>query len=369
VVIFSRTIGGSAHVMGIGLLALALGPMSFGMVQPTSYDAHDPATWSNWSLAAQLTVSCVDVHDVRDARRQAHAGIGGITLLGSRPDRHLESRLRVARRAAAHDLAPFVMSDEEGGSVQRLRSVIYPLPSARTMGRWTLPHVRRTAKRYAVRMRDLGVRMDLAPVSDLAVRGRYIDSLHRAFSADPDRVAATARAWRLGMHDAGVATVLKHWPGHGSARNSHDGPATVPPLATLQKRDMRPFDVELSRGAKVVMVGHLMSKGLTEPGVPASESRRALHYLRAKAGPDVVVITDALDMAAASTSLGITPARAAVRALRAGADWALVCGHQPLRAVGVIRDAIASGSLPRGQAVASARRIVALKSSYGLAPR
>jgi beta-N-acetylhexosaminidase len=368
-VLTSLTRSTSAHAVGIGLLALGLSPMSFWTVHPTAYDVHDPATWSNRSLAAQLTVSCIDEHDVRAARRQARAGIGGITLLGSRPDRHLAKRLGAARRAAPHHLAPFVMSDEEGGRVQRLRSAIYPLPAAKTMGKWPVPRVRRTAERYGTRMRHLGVRMDLAPVSDLAVRGAYINSAHRAFSSNPDKVAERARAWRLGMNDAGVATVLKHWPGHGSATNSHNGPARVPPLTTLERRDMRPFDAELSRGARVVMVGHLMSKGLTEPGLPASESPNAMRYLRAKAGPDVVVITDALNMAAASSSLGLTPARAAVRALRAGADWALVCGRHPIRAIATIRDAIASGRLPRAQAVASARRIVALKSSYGLAPR
>jgi hypothetical protein len=45
---------------GIGLLALALGPMSFTTVHATSYDMHDPATWSNRELAAQLTVSRPD---------------------------------------------------------------------------------------------------------------------------------------------------------------------------------------------------------------------------------------------------------------------------------------------------------------------
>jgi beta-N-acetylhexosaminidase len=383
-VLLSLTRSPLAAAAGIGLFLLALGPASGSrpsagpnMLGPTasptahtaSYDVHDPATWSNRALAAQLTISCVDVHDVRAARHQAQEGIGGITLLGSSPDHHLASRLGAARRAAPHDVAPFVMSDEEGGEVQRLRSAIYPLPSAKTMGGWHVAHVQKTAAAYATRMRALGVRMDLAPVSDLAVPGAFIASEHRAFSPDPDRVAALARAWRLGMAGSGVATVLKHWPGHGSAKDSHNGPARVPPLATLEKRDLRPFDTELSRGARVVMVGHLMSKGLTEPGLPASESPRALAYLRAKAGPDVVIMTDALNMAAASTSLQLTPAGAAVRALRAGADWALICGAHPIRAIATVSAAISSGRLPRAQAVASARRIVALKSSFGLAPR
>ena len=335
----------------------------------TSYAGADPATWPIRRLAAQLVFSCVDLGDLDAARRQAAAGIGGITLLGSHPPRHLRARLAAVRRSARTAVLPFVASDEEGGTVQRLRDVIYRLPSARTMGGWRPARVRRTAHDYALRMRRLGVRMDLAPVADLAVPGAYIDSLGRAFSGDPDAVTARVRAWRLGMRDAGVVTVLKHWPGHGSASNSHTGPARVAPLAELEKRDLLPFDRELADGAPVVMVGHLLSRGLTVDGVPASLSRRALHYLRRSAGPDTVLLTDSLAMAAASSSLGISPVRATVRALRAGADWAMACDAHPLRAAAAVRRALADGTIPRHQADASARRILALKARWGLAPR
>jgi beta-N-acetylhexosaminidase len=335
----------------------------------TSYAGADPATWTVRRLAAQLVFSCVDLGDLDAARRQASAGNGGITLLGSHPPRHLQARLAAVRRSARTAVLPFVASDEEGGTVQRLRDVIYRLPSARTMGGWRPARVRRTAHDYALRMRRLGVRMDLAPVADLAVPGAYIDSLGRAFSGDPDAVTARVRAWRLGMRDAGVVTVLKHWPGHGSASNSHTGPARVAPLAELEQRDLLPFDRELADGAPVVMVGHLLSRGLTVDGVPASLSGRALHYLRRSAGPDTVLLTDSLAMAAASSSLGISPVRATVRALRAGADWAMSCDAHPLRAAAAVRQALADGTIPRHQADASARRILALKARWGLAPR
>jgi beta-N-acetylhexosaminidase len=117
------------------------------------------------------------------------------------------------------------------------------------------------------------------------------------------------------------------------------------------------------------MVGHLLSRGLTTDGVPTSESPRALRYLRQSAGPDTVLLTDSLAMAAASSSLGISPVRATVRALRAGADWAMTCDARPLRAVAAVRRALDSGSLSREQADASARRILALKARWGLAPR
>jgi beta-N-acetylhexosaminidase len=335
----------------------------------SGYAGADPASWTIRRLAAQLVFSCVDLDDLGAARRQAAAGIGGITLLGSHPPRHLRARLAGVRRSARTAVLPFVASDEEGGTVQRLRDVIYRLPSARTMGGWGPARVRRTAHDYARRMRRLGVRMDLAPVADLAVPGAYIDSLGRAFSGDPDAVTARVRAWRLGMRDAGVVTVLKHWPGHGSASNSHTGPARVAPLAELEGRDLLPFDRELADGAPVVMVGHLLSRGLTVDGVPTSLSRRALHYLRRTAGPDTVLLTDSLAMAAASASLGLSPVRATVRALRAGADWAMACDAQPLRAAAAVRRALADGTILRDQADASARRILALKARWGLAPR
>lgn len=333
------------------------------------YAGVDPARWTTRRLAAQLVVSCVDMHDLSAARRQAAAGIGAITLLGAHAPGDLRAGLAGVRQAARTPVLPFVASDEEGGAVQRLRDVVYRLPSARTMGTWPASRVRRTAHDYALRMHRLGVGMDLAPVADLAVRGAYIDSLGRAFSADPLAVAARARAWRLGMRDAGVVTVVKHWPGHGSAGNTHTGPARVPDLATLERRDLVPFRRELADGAPVVMVGHLLSRGLTTGGVPTSLSPHALHYLRRSAGPDVVIVTDSLAMAAASSSLGISPARASVRALRAGADWAMACDADPLAAVAAVRRALDDGSLPRSQADASARRVLALKARWGLAPR
>lgn len=350
-------------------LGLATTPVPPATLRAVGYAGADPAGWSDRRLAAQLTVSCVDLARLDRARRHAAAGIGAITLLGSRPPTDLRGRLRTVRAAARTPVLPFVASDEEGGSVQRLRTAIYPLPSAERMGRWAPARVRRTAQAYAIRMRRLGLRMDLAPVADLAVRGSYLKRLGRAFSADPDRVTARVRAWRLGMRDGGVVTVLKHWPGHGHARDTHTGPARVPDLARLQAADLRPFDAELAAGAEVVMVGHLLSAGLTTGGVPASLSRPALRYLRRTAGPDTVIVTDSLSMAAASSALGISPAQAAVRALRAGADWAMPCDAAPLRAVRAIRSALEDGRLPRARAEASARRILALKARWGLAPR
>jgi beta-glucosidase-like glycosyl hydrolase len=47
----------------------------------------------------------------------------------------------------------------------------------------------------------------------------------------------------------------------------------------------------------------------------------------------------------------------------------MTCDAHPLRAAAAVRRALAAGTIPRDRADASARRILALKARWGLAPR
>lgn len=323
--------------------------------------ARGPASWSNRRLAAQLVLAGVEMDNLAAARRWARGGVGGVVLFGD-PPRRLGAKLRKVR--AAGSPAPFIASDEEGGLVQRLADVIYRLPSADWMGQHRTPRqVKKIARRYGDRMRGLRVTMDLAPVADLGIPGYYIEQLHRAFARRPGRAAKYVKAWESGLRAASVVPVVKHWPGHGQARDTHTGAARTPPLSVLERRDMVPFRRAFRTGAPAVMVGHLRVPGLTRHGLPASLSRPALRYLRGQAGPDVLVITDALDMAAATTAVGLTRVQAAVTALRAGADMVLTHGGgSPRRVIAAIGRALRSERYPRDRAVRSVRRILAAKA-------
>jgi beta-glucosidase-like glycosyl hydrolase len=217
------------------------------------------------------------------------------------------------------------------------------------------------AVRYGRHMHTLGVDMDLAPVSDLLVPGHFIAQEHRAFASTPDRVAHYVNAWQRGMHASHVIATAKHWPGHGHADDTHKALATTPKLSYMKTHDMLPFESAFAHGIPAVMVGHLIVPGLTASNVPASLSWNALHYLRKQAGPQTLIVTDSLSMGAIRTSLGLTQAQAAVRALRDGADMALVQTGNPAGVVHAVADAIRSGDYPRKRAIASARRVVAAK--------
>ena len=319
----------------------------------------DPAGWSDRRLAAQLLFAGYDARRTDDALPLVREGLGGVVLFGPPPG---DLRHRLARLRAAGPVPPAVASDEEGGRVQRLRALLGPLPSAEAMGRTRTPaQVRDLATRYARGMRGLGVDVALSPVADLQVPGTFLERTDRAFAAAPATVTSYAGAWQAGMRSAGVVPAVKHWPGHGSASDTHVRGATTPPLGTLQRRDLLPFDALLRAGVPAVMVGHLQVPGLTEPGLPATLSPGAYRYLRSRA-QDRVLMTDSLSMGAITVGQRLTPAQAAVRALRAGADVALVDpGYPHGRVVDAVAGALASGAYPRAAAVASARRVLAMK--------
>jgi beta-N-acetylhexosaminidase len=326
------------------------------------------AGWSNRRLAAQLAWCSVPATDPLAGRRFARMGVGGIVILGAGARSGIGGDLAAVLRAAPNGIRPFIASDEEGGLVQRLRDVIYPLPSARAQGAWSTPETGAAAEAYGRRMRKLNVAVDFAPVADLDVPGKFISGQDRAFSRDPDVVAAHVVAWVKGLRDARVLATVKHWPGHGWASDTHTGAARVPSLSVLRRYDMVPFEKAFAAGVPLVMVGHLRSKGLTGDQTPASLSKTALAYLRGRTGEKTVIVTDSLSMAATTKALGIKLPAAAVRALKAGADLALFATGDPGPVIDAVTAAIKSGRLPRADAEAKVLRVLELKRRAGLAP-
>ena len=301
-------------------------------------------------------------------KKSARMGVGGIVILGGGARSSIGEDLAAVLRAAPHGIRPFIASDEEGGQVQRLRDVIYPLPSARVQGTWSTSRTSATAKDYGARLRKLHVSVVFGPVADLDVPGKYMSSLDRCFSSKPDVVGRHVVAWVKGLRASRVLSTVKHWPGHGWASDTHSGAARVPSLSVLRRNDMVPFEQAFDAGVPLVMVGHLRSKGLTGDETPASLSRSALTYLRGRTGDKTVIITDSLSMAATTTAIGIKLPAAAVRALRAGADLALFASGDPDPVIDAVTAAIRSGRLPRAQAEAKVLRVLELKRKAGLAP-
>ena len=171
----------------------------------------------------------------------------------------------------------------------------------------------------------------------------------RSFGSDPGLVARHVDGGRGGPSGAGLAACAKHFPGHGSAAaDSHLTLATVSgTMAELRARDLPPFAAAIAAGTLAVMPGHLRVPELTGDLPATFSSAAVIGLLRDELGFDGVVISDGLEMKAASGALGIP--KAAVLAVTAGVD--LLClGRDTDEAMyyavrAALADAVASGRL------------------------
>src|SRR5207248_9371178 len=126
--------------------------------------------WPLGRLAEQTIVVPVDERDVAAVRAEVSAGAGGILLFGTSAPSDLGTQLHALETFAPGGVAPFVMTDEEGGAVQRMANIVGFIPSARQMAATMSPaQIEQLAYQLAPHMHAAGVTMDIAPVLDVAV--------------------------------------------------------------------------------------------------------------------------------------------------------------------------------------------------------
>ena len=344
---------------------LSATPASAAIAPETIPDYSNPANWTDEALAAQTLFICSSGPSLWSKSSAVRRGIGGIALVGRGASGKLRSQIDSLKSKALHGITPVIASDEEGGDVQRLRTAIYRLPSATTMGGWSDAKVTKTAHDYGKRMKALGVDIAFSPVADLNIPGFFISRARRGFSSNPVTAGKKVAAWASGLSEAGVLPVLKHWPGHGHSVDTHAKPGVLPALEKLETADLKPFHYAISQGVTSVMVGHLIVPGLTEAGTPASRSASALAVLRGEIGLNGLIITDSLSMGGATRGLHKDIPEAAIRSLAAGVDVALVCSG-PKSLISKVAAAVTSGRLPRAMMIEKVKRILAFKHQFGV---
>jgi beta-N-acetylhexosaminidase len=352
--------GGSLAVEDAVLNALqaALGASTAGCVQVTN--------WSADQLVEQLLMVSGQFSDLSASAGLASAGVGGFVLFGQPPSGSGSSiasgiTALLGDASQAGQVMPWMSTDEEGGEVQRLANVLGALPTARQMAaQWTPAQVESNLASHATAMRALGITMDLAPVVDTAPpTDPYSDESDRSFSENGPTAAEYGVAFADGLESGGVVPVAKHFPGIGHANGGTDeGPATDPPLSSLETDDLIPFEAEIDNGIPVIMVGHPIVPGLSN-GLPASLSSATYGFLRATLNFPGVAITDSLGAGAVSAA-GYSEQAAAVTAIEAGADMVLIDASSWSASVSALEQAL-GGSLSVAAVQNSVSRILQAK--------
>ena len=217
-----------------------------------------------------------------------------------------------ATNRAGGGLPLIVFADQEGGSVNRIPYATQGIGNMALGATGDPENARTTAAMLAEEMRLLGIQADFAPVVD--VNNNPLNPVIgiRSFSDDPQTVAAFGSAYIQGLHDAGIISTAKHFPGHGDTdTDSHTGaPVINRTYEELRACDLIPFQAAIDAGCDMVMTAHIQYPQIeTETytsistgesiNLPATMSRTILTgILRGDMGFDGVVVTDALDMSA-----------------------------------------------------------------------
>ncbi|WP_442682116.1 beta-N-acetylhexosaminidase [Stenotrophomonas sp. JC08] len=258
-----------------------------------------------------------------------HDAVAGVVLF----KRNFASRGQVTELTAAIRAAtprPLLLAvDQEGGRVQRFREGYADLPPLEGFGQLyardpdaALALAGEHAWLMASEIRATGLDLSFAPVVDVGHGNLAIGS--RAFAEDPQVVAALTAAYVRGMHEAGMAATLKHFPGHGTVReDTHVDMAVDPrPLHEIEAHDLLPFRAGIDAGADAVMMAHVIYPQVAPE--PAGYSPRWINgILREQMGFRGVVFSDDIGMAASFAAGGV---KGRVDAhLDAGCDVVLVC--------------------------------------------
>jgi beta-N-acetylhexosaminidase len=301
--------------------------------------------------------------------QQQHVGniiLFSRNIQSARQLRTLTSRLQELAREAGQRYPLLIALDQENGMVRRLKEDATVLPGNMALGATgSEQSAYDVARASGLELHALGINLNLAPVVDVNNNPANPVIGVRSFGEDPQQVAQLASAQIRGYQSAGLATCIKHFPGHGdTTTDSHLAMPTVPyAMERLEQIELVPFKRGIATGTDCVMTAHIYFSALMhETKLPATLSPAVVRQLlREQLGFQGVVITDCLEMKAVSETVGVE--QGAVLAQQAGNDLLLI-SHRPerqLAGIAAIKAAVQAGTISSEQIGQSVQHILKLK--------
>src|SRR3954462_5858209 len=256
------------------------GLVAAGIVMPTTSTSAAVPTGDNpYSVLARMTeaqrvgqlvmVSAAlsgVTQQTRDAVSRYHIGsvfLAGRSSAAVSSVRSMVNKLHALATPTATSGVPLLVGvDQEGGQVQTLSgSGFSTIPTAVKQRTYSAATLRHDAGVWGRQLAAAGVNINLAPVLDTVPASRTstnqpIGRYSREYGTTPSVVSAAGVSVVRGMHAAGIATAVKHFPGLGRASGNTDTATGVKDTVTTRHDSyINPYSAATgSADAEVVMV-------------------------------------------------------------------------------------------------------------------
>jgi beta-N-acetylhexosaminidase len=304
-----------------------------------------------------------------DTAQMIHdAAAGGVVLYAENIQSIAQMRSLTAQLQQMASIPLIVSTDQEGGPVNRLLSILGSLPATASL---TSPVAAEERGVQDARiLQQIGVNLNLAPVIDVGSANPQL--WDRTFGSNPEQVATLAGAYLAGLQQSGAVTgTLKHFPGLGSTTvDPHVGlPILSRTRAQWEHIDLAPYRVLLqTQTVRAIMVTHELVPAVDQQ-MPASVSPALIRgVLRQELRFNGAVITDSLTMGALSARWSMP--QAAVLAIAAGSDL-LIGPYSPdtlAESEAAVKQAVRQGVISPAEIDQAVEHDLALKLRMHLIP-
>lgn len=262
---------------------------------------------------------------------------------------------------------PLIMAvDEEGGYVTRVsRFKQYrdeKFLSPRTyynQGGYAL--VEQIEKEKATLLKDLGINLNLAPVSDISTSSNdFIYS--RAFQGNTEDTSNFVKNMVKYANNNKINSCLKHFPGYGNNKDTHTGIAIDErSYEEIENNDYKPFIAGIEENVPSILVSHNIVKSI-DSEYPASLSKKVNDELRNKLNYTGIIMTD--DLAMDAVKEYVSNNTSATLAVNAGNDMIITSDFLTMK--NEVLNSVEEGKIQEETIDNAVTRVIAWKYYSGL---
>ena len=223
---------------------------------------------------------------------------------------------------ANEKIPPFLTVDQEGGYVNRLRSLNGPLPSAqRVSEELNITQASDLYSLQAMQMKALGFTMNLAPVAEVCTPDNEVFLNQRSFG-NLEQVKEYGGACVQAYEKNGIGTVLKHFPGNTNT-DPHTGLPQIKWTDQEMKMQLEGFKALVQKKPAAVLMSHARVDGYDEENPACLSHYWVTDVLRNELGFEGIIFSDDIFMGALADN-GYPPEVAVVAAIEAGIDCIMI---------------------------------------------